>query len=208
MELFGIEQALAQGCRMHAFMSGGGLRVVRIEKDDVLVGYGEHPHIEDALSHANEDWSRGHMSYGDVYGKTKPQYLTGSTDTTSPLDAWIRKGSDFDSWREGDKVVVQLEGYADVRTPQDIHDRVRTTGIAEQWEHPRGYVYYTKCTRFANGELGTSTEVLKFRDGGARSGSDPWMYKITKTGYGNDFFEAAANAFDAEEQELMKGTAQ
>ena len=46
-----IEKALKDGARLHAFLSGGGLRVVRIEKkkdtetkdeDDNLISYGEH----------------------------------------------------------------------------------------------------------------------------------------------------------------------
>jgi hypothetical protein len=41
MKLAGIEKALAEGCKVHAFCSGGGLRVVRIEKNGKLKGYGD-----------------------------------------------------------------------------------------------------------------------------------------------------------------------
>ena len=43
MRLIGINKALKEGGRLHAFLSGSGLRVVRIEKNGKLKGYGEHP---------------------------------------------------------------------------------------------------------------------------------------------------------------------
>ena len=45
-----VEEALRKGKGLHAFLSGGGLRVVRIEDKGrgTLRGYGEHPHIDEA----------------------------------------------------------------------------------------------------------------------------------------------------------------
>ena len=46
----GIEKALKENCKIHGFSSGGGLRVIRIEKGDLLRGYGEHPHLEELMA--------------------------------------------------------------------------------------------------------------------------------------------------------------
>lgn len=111
MELTGIEQALRYGCRLHAFRSGAGLRVVRIEKDGDLVGYGEHPHASDALSHANEDILAGGRPYDEVYGCLKPHYLTGSSSANDELDLWLLQGHTFDVRCEGNEFVFELKGF-------------------------------------------------------------------------------------------------
>ena len=58
-----LQQALRNGAKLHAFLSGGGLRVVRLEKGGKLLGYGEHPYIEEALRHADEDTEAGGRPY-------------------------------------------------------------------------------------------------------------------------------------------------
>lgn len=109
MNLPGLEQALRDGCKVHAFRSGGGLRVIRITtKDGQLKGYGEHPQVEDALSHANEDFLAGGRPYQEVYGGSKPNYLTGSSEPTSPLDDWLLHGHTFDAWYDGVRVFFKL----------------------------------------------------------------------------------------------------
>ncbi len=108
MKFTGIEQALKDGCKICAFRSGGGLRVVSIKKDDESKGYGEHPQLEDALSHAQEDFLVGHKPYKEVYGVTKPHYITGSSTPTGPLDEWILRGHTFDVWQDGDEIIFQL----------------------------------------------------------------------------------------------------
>lgn len=111
MELKGIHQALREGCRLQAFCSGGGLRIVRIEKDGKLKGYGEHPMIHDALSHVDEDFLAGGKPHNEVYGKKYPHYLTGSASSSNDLDVWILRGCTFDVWQEGDEIIFQLNGY-------------------------------------------------------------------------------------------------
>lgn len=115
MKLSGIVTALKNGCVLHAFRSGGGLRVVRIEKEKRggdLVGYGEHPMAADAFSHANEDYLAGGRKYEKVYGKIHPHYLTGAVPSgNDPLDAWIYKGFELDAYYENKKIVVELTGY-------------------------------------------------------------------------------------------------
>jgi len=112
MEFKGISAALKCGCRLHAFRSGGGLMVVRIsETGEKLKGYGEHPHIDEALDYADEDCLAGGRKYTDVYGKIHPHYLTGTNEATSPLDAWIKRGRTFDAYCKDDEFVVELHGY-------------------------------------------------------------------------------------------------
>src|SRR3989344_9530066 len=109
--LVGLGQALAEGSKIHGFLSGGGLRVVIVKSKQKLRGYGEHPSVDEALIHANEDFLAGGRPYKEVYGKVHTHYLTGSRDTTSPLDAWLRQGNTFDAYRVGEnQIVVDLKG--------------------------------------------------------------------------------------------------
>lgn len=105
-----LEEALRAGCRMHAFSSGGGLRVVRIERSGKSVAYGEHPYINEALRIAAEDYKAGGRAYQDVYGKIEKEYLTGDPCPNSDLDMWVRKGSTFDAWFEDELFVFELKG--------------------------------------------------------------------------------------------------
>jgi len=59
-----LEKALKEGAKIHVFKSGGGLRVVRLEKDEELISYGEHPYFSTALSHAESDFE---LSYEEQY---------------------------------------------------------------------------------------------------------------------------------------------
>lgn len=114
MELTNIEKALREGCKVRAFLSGGGLRVIRIEDaKHQLKGYGEYPHVEEALRHADDDYAAGGREYSAVYGGSEPHYLTGSTTTTGELDAWVRTGSTFHAVAKGDGFVFILDGYDD-----------------------------------------------------------------------------------------------
>src|SRR6266403_91893 len=95
-----IEQALKEGCRVRTFRSGGGLRVVRIEdQNNELKGYGEHPAIEDALSHSNQDILDGHLAYKEQYGENGKyaHYVTGRSESSTELDAWINQGHNFNA---------------------------------------------------------------------------------------------------------------
>ena len=202
MKFAGIDKALREGCKLHTLLSGGGLRVVRIEKNGELKGYGEHPHIEDALSHANEDFLAGNRPYDEVYGNTKPHYLTGSSTSTSPLDHWLLQGNNFDAWQDNDSVVFQLKGLTRVEAPKELLDEVLRTGTPTTWEH-RGYTYHITRLHFPNGEPYTPIGIIKSPKDEKRN-IDPWMYYITKTGHGNNFWTAMENAFKAEEVEVQR----
>lgn len=198
MELAGINQALKDGCRVHAFRSGSGLRVIRIEHNEELKGYGEQPQVEGALSDADEDFLAGGRPYEEVYGALKPHYLTGGSTSTSPLDSWLLQGRTFDAWQDGENVVFQLKGVTEVKIPREILDEVLRTGKPATWEH-RGYTYRT--AKFPAGEPCTSTEVIQ-NPNESENNTDAWMYHITKTGRGADFCQAMENALRAEEVEV------
>jgi hypothetical protein len=112
MKLTNIEQALREGCKVRAFLSGGGLRVIRIEDaTQQLKGYGEHPHVEGALQRADNDYAAGGRPYGEVHGGSEPHYLTGSPIPSGELDAWVRAGNTFNAVTEGDGFGFVLDGY-------------------------------------------------------------------------------------------------
>ncbi len=202
MKLSGIEEALKEGCHLHGFRSGGGLRVIRIEKNGELNGYGEHPNVEEALSYANEDFLAGGREYKDVYGKLKPHYWTGSQTKTSSLDAWLLRGNTIDSYVQKGNFIVELRGYAQTEIPAEVRAQVRKTGRPIVWMH-RGFTYETSQSCFSNGEPcdGESTRILKSSEDKNRSAADPWLYRIRKTGKAKEFFKAVHKAFEAEEVE-------
>lgn len=200
MNLAGIDKALKDGCRLHAFRSGGGLRVVRIEKGDKLMGYGEHPHIDDALSHANEDFIYGKRLYKEVYGVTKPHYLTGSPTPTSQLDNWILQGKTFDVWQDRDRVVFQLNGLILVEAPKKIVDRVLRSGVSATWEN-RGYTYRITRSVFSDSDFAASCKVINRQK---CKKNNPWMYYIVKTGHGKSFWTAMNKAFKAKRIEVER----
>ncbi len=199
-ELPGIAKALATGCKLHAFLSGGGLRVVRLERKDALKGYGEHPDVSEALLHTSDDYLAGGRPYDEVYGKECPHYLTGSTLPASNLDAWLRQGRTFKAWQEGHEVVFQLSGYGYMNPPDDVVERAKA-GETVRWRK-RGYTMESSPYQFASGEWGCSTRPIKSPKG--RSSSDSHMYEITKTGRGADFWKAMLAAFEAPEVEVTQ----
>lgn len=199
IRLDSIIVALQEGCHVRAFLSGGGLRVVRIEKADILKGYGEHPYIAEALAHADEDFKKGGRPYKEVYGKSLEHYLTGSSEASDELDAWILRGRKFEVWQEEQIVFFKLAGLAEVRTSQEIIDIVRSTGQDIEWEH-RGYTYKSYRSFWGTQQKSVSTKVIKKPDE-ERSNSDCWMYPFSKTGQGSDFWAACQNAFKAPEVE-------
>ncbi len=202
--LTGIEKSLQDGCRIHGFLSGGGLRVVRIELDYVLKGYGEHPSVDHALRHADEDFLAGGRGYDAVYGRKYLHYLTGSSTATSPLDGWLLQGRTFDAYLKYRKMVVELRGYGETKTPQEVIKEADETGLPVTWKN-RGYIYETSKSRFPNGEPCHSTRTIKIPRG--RSGADPWSYKIVKAGTGRDFTESLESAFKASEVEVRRNAA-
>jgi hypothetical protein len=208
-ELSGLTQALRGGHRAHAFRSGGGLRVVNVrpsdksegepESESELVAYGEHPHIEEALAHAAEDYLAGHRPYEEVYGPMYPHYWTGASLATSNIDAWVLQGSTFDLWWDKDAVVCQLGGWDRSRPPVELVAEVIQTDQPVLWS-ARGVTYRLKKQVFADGTLGHSMELASSDE----TVADPWMYRIAKTGRGLDVWQAIQAAFAAEPVEVSE----
>lgn len=105
-------------CKIHGFMSGGGLRVLAIQslvgKKDIA--YGEHVTYSQALGVLTEDLARGGISYCQMYrvhGEPglRPHYYTGQSTPEPGLDEQIRRGNSFDALASMGKIVVQLSGY-------------------------------------------------------------------------------------------------
>lgn len=197
-----IEQALIDGHNVHAFSSGGGLRVIRIEATDGnLVGYGEAPQVEEAVAHAALDYQLGHEDYSKQYSgedSRYPHYLTGTTELSSPLDAHLRWGHTFDAKSKDGKIEVTLSGLDHTPdVPQEVHDAVLATGEPVSWEE-RGVSYEITRSQFPNGEPCTSMRATQTPDG-----VDPWMFRYTRSGVADTLEAAVADAFEAPQVELM-----
>ena len=117
-----IEKSLRNGGVLHAFLSGGGLRVLRVEegRHGALLGYGEHPHVADAFRILADDLATGGRPYEAVYGPVETPYLTGASEPQDALDAWIRGGRTFDALSSNGSFVVELHGYEHAKTPKDV----------------------------------------------------------------------------------------
>jgi hypothetical protein len=189
-----IETALRAGGRMHAFLSGGGLRVVRIETRKKLTAYGEHPHVDEALRITAEDHRAGGRDYASVYGKNEEHYLTGATKPNSKLDAWLRQGSTFDAWTKGAAFVFELHGYEQTKTPDDIVTRA-CAGETVWFTDDRGVVFEAAPSRFPNGEACCSTRIVSTPKG--IGGVDVWMWRSCRCGNGATFADAMEAAFAA-----------
>ena len=89
-----LENALKEGANIRIFRSGGGLRVVRVEKEGKLISYGEYPYLSGALSHAETDFG---LSYEDQYSGEKAKhlhYISGAYPEPSDLiDTYVYSSS-------------------------------------------------------------------------------------------------------------------
>lgn len=191
----GIEKALRDGFRLHAFGSGTGLRVVCLKKGNKETGYGEHPNIEPAIKLANEDYLAGGRPYGAVYGGKYPHYLTGSTLSTSNLDCWVRNGSTFDAWQDGNEIIFRLRGFQQYDIPKEFLEKARASNDPVTWQD-RGYTFQTQY----EGDNMFSLDVVDF---GKHNPKKMYThYNFTKTGRGPSFWEAVRAAFAAPEVEI------
>lgn len=99
-----LEEALKNGARLHAILSGGGLRVVSVYKksenegeEDVELSYGEHPYFPGALAHAEEDFG---LTYEQQYKGENAKhrhYLTGAYPLPyDAFDVYLKAGRSLD----------------------------------------------------------------------------------------------------------------
>lgn len=146
-----LEAELRNGLRLHAFRSGGGLRVIYLADDGHGPcspngkGYGEHPNIEEAIRLAEEDCAAGGREYEEVYGKLVPQFLTGTSNPSSPLDRWILMGRAFDVKFEQGEFVFCSEFICERNTPKEIREQV--VKAAKKVERYQGMLRRSKSFR-------------------------------------------------------------
>jgi hypothetical protein len=130
-----LSALIQAGASLHAFRSGGGLRVVTIcpqfDQKKGLGGYGEHPYIYDALAIAEEDAIAGGREYEEVYGENKlhPHYLTGDSTPAGGLDAWVLCGRSFDIVFENKMFVFESTYVKQRKTPQWVIDALHLDQI-------------------------------------------------------------------------------
>jgi hypothetical protein len=198
-----IERALCGGGRLHAFRSGGGLRVIRIEKGKrgKLLAYGEAPTIDEALRIAADDFEAGVRPYNEVYGKIEEHYLTGAYAADDPLDVWVCRGRNFDAWHDGERFVVELTYLEDAQEPPGTVERV-CNGETIEWTDARGVTYRASPSRFPNGERSCSISIVSKPD--SMPHHRAWMYYARRTGTGETLTEAIDAAFVAKSVELEK----
>lgn len=156
-----LETALKDGCKLHAFSSGGRLRVVTLEKEKAK-GYGEHPTLEEAIRHAVEDYKAGGRPYKEVYGKLYDHYMTGAYPANEGnitvmdlLDRHVFRGSPLDVSSKEGKIVVELTNTCHLETPPEVMARA-FVGETVKWSM-YGKSYVTSPFQFPNGAWGCST---------------------------------------------------
>ena len=194
-----LEGALRKGVRLHGFLSGGGLRVVRLELDGQLVGYGEHPHVDAAMSLLAEDYLAGGRPYGDVYGPKKPHYRIGSPVPDSAFDASLRRGRSFDAFAEDENFVCEIDCYEQVELPAEQKSRALTEAFL--WEQ-RGYVIQVGPCRFPDGTLGYSMSMVSCPEG--KTHSTAFNFGAVRKGVASTLEAAIAAALVAEPVEIEK----
>ncbi|OQA04466.1 MAG: hypothetical protein BWY68_00289 [bacterium ADurb.Bin400] len=154
---------------------------------------------------ANQDYIRRQKPDGLSCRRRRwLDYLTGDTWASSNIDYWVRCGNPFDCWHEGDEVIFQLSGYAEPGIPEHLQKLAENLPFSLGW-CDRGFLYevHWEEPMFANGSGGCIGSVVV----NPEDGRDPWMYRITKTGRGNDLWSAMNAAFEAPEVEVVNETA-
>ena len=111
-----LEKVLKDGAKIHISRSGGGLRVVSVEKDGKLISYGEYPYPFGALSHAETDFG---LSYEEQYSGLKAKhkhYLTGAQPSSFDLmDTYVYANNTLDLfYSKRWKCIICI-------TPRDVH---------------------------------------------------------------------------------------
>lgn len=183
-----LERALRQGCRLHAFMSGDGTRVVRLEKrDGLLAGYGEGRRVSEAAMMAAENFKSG---------KTRDLVHTEARHPDGELDAWIRRGHTFDAWSLGHTdYAFQLRGLEFEKIAPSVVKRW-TAGDRFSWTSPRGVTWIGGPVKFGNGDQGCTYNIVAKPHGMSRQQAE--MYYAQRTGYSIRLEFAIERALQAE----------
>lgn len=165
-----------EGYLLHAFTSGGRLRVLRIDSPnkDKKGLYGESINLNEAFKILEEDAQAGGRKYSDVYGPIHPHYLTGAyPEENDRLDCLLAEGYTFDiTYKDGMFQMTVNYGRRN-KTPKAIMEKVSATGKPVKFEIDNLEFECSLC-RFANGDIGHSTACLTKIE----QGFDPWYIKL------------------------------
>lgn len=138
LELGHIEDALRKGARLNAFISGTGLRVVKVTGNDIK-GYGEGECIEEALLYCNHN-----LNCPDE--KLTPSDL-GFELPTSLLDKRMGRGQKFYAWYDGMNICIQWRSLEEFKLPPAIRLQVIDMQEALPYRDPiRKFIYVVKPT--------------------------------------------------------------
>lgn len=152
-----LENKLKKNHSIHGFRSGGGLRVVRLEKCEndskrgSLEAYGEHPYVYNALQHLEEDCAAGGREYNKVYGPIHDHYLTGAyAESGCNFDAWACAGNGFDIFYRDGEFVFESEYRKDYRPSQEVVEEWKKTRKPQRFEI-NGLQFFLTSSDFGNG---------------------------------------------------------
>lgn len=195
LEFKTIEDVLKSGYKLHAFSSGGRLRVVYFEKEGEQKFYGESCNIYEALRILKDDIKFGGRQYKEVYGPIEPHYLTGE----HPVDNFdclvYQSDKSFTAYYEDGNYVVRLQQSVDPRLPKEVEMLVLSGkyNYQEINDDERGIFWKLKINGeirksssywFANHSKGTSTQVVL-------NPAEDFFIKIPYLGTSNESFDKA-----------------
>ena len=203
-----IDNAVREYGRLHAFRSGGGLRVLRIDaqktdggKDNI--GYGEAPVTEQAFMYLGKGLersagaSREGSAYKAFYGTLVPHYLTGTSGCSGTLDTHVCRGSAFDVvWdtETGEFVAEAPYRSREGAVPREVIDRViNGESVCEDYTDDRGVQFRINPSRFANGTPGATVTIIDKPEG--VSHFDAYEPLVEQTGRGSTVLGAIQQIF-------------
>lgn len=164
-----INEALLLGFKLHCFRSGGGLRVLRLDR--MFQGknkcyYAESHNFYDALRILEDDIVAGGREYSEVYGIIENHYLTGSYSEGNNIDTWVCSGNPFDVKFEIDKCVIDMSTKEDICVPKEIANKVQENKTPIYWKTPyTDRIFKTEQYKFADNSIGCSTTTIPSRSG-------------------------------------------
>jgi len=158
-----IQVALFDGFKLHGFRSGGGLRVLSLEKEgESEKYYGESINFEEALRILEDDVKAGGRAYKDVYGKIETHYLTGEYgDESRGIDSLIVRGNSFDIFVEHGWFIFYSDAFVQFVPDQRIDDYVTDRGVTVFWKSKVGerYDFYESSLLIFPGSGGRGTSI-------------------------------------------------
>lgn len=197
-----INDTLKTGFNLHCFRSGGGLRVLRLER--ILQGenksyYAESYNFYDALRILEDDIIAGGRKYSDVYGVIEEYYLTGSFSSGENLDTWVCGGKPLDILFNFDtnRFIIDMSTKEDIHAPQEIVNKVHENNIPIYWKTSHiNRIFKSEQYVFADNSIGCSTSTIPSRNGIEANNE---MVTFPRLSYGDTFedvLEAAEKVVD------------